>query len=312
MSSQFSDLTGKGSAATSAPVATPAAPKLPVPAFADIAKPSNDLINKDFYHALAANLEVKLKAPNGVSFTTKGTSPHEGAISSSVEGKKVLANGISITNSWATPADALNFKVELDNTIAQGLKAEVSSQFKPAKGPGAQKLNLFFKQPMFHTRAFFDLVPGGNVQAIVDGVMSHEGFMVGGEVGYDVQKAALSRYSAALGYSTPSITAAVTATNNLSIFTASYYQKVNAAVEVGTKAAYDVKSSSTVGLEVASKYKIDPMSFAKAKINDRGIASIAYNTKVNPGFTLGIGASFDTQKLNEAGHKIGANFVFEG
>lgn len=184
------------------------------------------------------------------------------------------AKGISITSSWATPADALSNKIELDNTIAQGLKAEISSQFKPAKGPGAQKLNLFFKQPMFHTRAFFDLVPGGNVQAVVDGVMSHEGFMVGGEVGYDVQKAALSRYSAALGYATPSITAAVTATNNLSIFTASYYQKVNAAVEVGTKAAYDVKSSSTVGLEVASKYKIDPMSFAKVCIGE-------YNCRVS-------------------------------
>lgn len=213
-------------------------------------------------------------------------------------------SGISVTNSWATPADALNFKIELDNTIAAGLKAEVSSQFKPAKGPGAQKLSLFFKQPVFHTRAFFDLAPNGGVQAVVDGVVSHEGFVVGGEVGYDVQKAALSRYSATVGYSTPSITAALAATNNLSVFTASYYQKVNAAVEVGTKAAYDAKNSTTVGLEVASKYKIDPLSFAKAKINDRGIASIAYNTKVNPGFTLGVGASFDTQKLNEAGHKV--------
>lgn len=42
----------------------------------------------------------------------------------------------------------------------------------------------------------------------------------------------------------------------------------------------------------------------QAKINDRGIASIAYNTKINQGFTFGIGASLDTQKLNEAGHKV--------
>lgn len=42
----------------------------------------------------------------------------------------------------------------------------------------------------------------------------------------------------------------------------------------------------------------------QAKINDRGIASLAYNTKLNSGATFGIGASFDTQKLNEAGHKV--------
>ncbi|MBE7182555.1 MAG: hypothetical protein INR71_15345 [Terriglobus roseus] len=44
MSSHFSDLTSKGAAAKAAPAgAPPAAPKLPVPAFSDIAKPSNDV-----------------------------------------------------------------------------------------------------------------------------------------------------------------------------------------------------------------------------------------------------------------------------
>lgn len=32
----------------------------------------------------AAQLEVKLKAPNGVNFTAKGTSAHDGPVSSSV------------------------------------------------------------------------------------------------------------------------------------------------------------------------------------------------------------------------------------
>jgi voltage-dependent anion channel protein 2 len=50
----------------------------------------------------------------------------------------------------------------------------------------------------------------------------------------------------------------------------------------------------------------------QAKINNLGIASLAYNTKVNSGLTFGIGGSFDTQKLNEAGHKLGTSFTFEG
>jgi hypothetical protein len=40
------------------------------------------------------------------------------------------------------------------------------------------------------------------------------------------------------------------------------------------------------------------------KLNDRGIISLAYNSKINSGFTFGIGASLDSQKLNEAGHKV--------
>ena len=55
----------------------------------------------------------------------------------------------------------------------------------------------------------------------------------------------------------------MTATNSLSVFTASYYQRVNPAVEAGAKATWDSKSGSNVGLELAAKYKLDPASFAK-------------------------------------------------
>ncbi|KAF2431813.1 outer mitochondrial membrane protein porin [Tothia fuscella] len=288
--------------------------KMPVPAFSDVAKPANDIINKDFYHNAAAILDVKLKAPDGLAVNAKGTSPHEGDISGSIEAKKSVAKGVTLTETWTT-ASFINTKLELVDVIAQGVKAEFMGVASTKQGLGlkGQKLSLYFTQGAFNARGFFDYNPtSGNVNATLDGVFGHEGFVVGGEAGYDVQKAALTKYSAAVGYSTPVYSGAVTATNNLSVFAASYYHKVNASVEAGVKAAYDTKSSSTVGLEIASKYRIDPTSFAKAKINDRGILQLAYNVKVNQGLTFGIGGSFDTQKLNEAGHKIGTSFTFEG
>ena len=42
----------------------------------------------------------------------------------------------------------------------------------------------------------------------------------------------------------------------------------------------------------------------KGKVNDRGIASLAYNVKLRPGITVGLGVSLDTQNLNEAAHKV--------
>jgi len=50
----------------------------------------------------------------------------------------------------------------------------------------------------------------------------------------------------------------------------------------------------------------------QAKINDRGVAAVAYNVLFRPGVTFGIGSSFDTQKPNQAAHKIGASFTFDG
>jgi len=281
-----------------------------VPSFADIAKPSNDLLNKDFYHTAAAILEVKSKAPNGVTFNVKGKSSHEpAATTGQIEAKYNDApTGLTITQAWTT-LNVLDTKVELDNTFAQGLKAEITTQFLPSSQSKGAKLNLHFKQPNFHARAFFDLLKGPT--ANVDAVLGHDGFLVGAEAGYDVQKAAITRYAAAIGYSVPAYAAAITATNNLSVFSASYYHKVNNDVEAGAKATWDSKGSNNVGLEVASKYKLDEQSFAKAKINDRGIAALAYNVCLRRGVTLGLGASFDTQNLNQSAHKVGASFTFE-
>lgn len=170
--------------------------------------------------------------------------------------------GLTLTQAWTT-ANALDTKLELDNNIAKGLKAEILTQYQPAKQSKGAKLNLYFKQPNLHARAFFDLLNGPT--ANLDAVLGHEGFLVGAEGGYDVNKAAITKYSAAVGYSVPQYSAAITASNNLSLFSASYYHRVNAQVEAGAKASWDSTSGNAVGLEVASKYRLDPSSFAKVR-----------------------------------------------
>ncbi|RDW91412.1 outer mitochondrial membrane protein porin [Coleophoma crateriformis] len=323
-----------------------------VPAFADIAKSSNDLLNKDFYHLSAAALEVKSNTPNNVAFKVTGKSTHDSKTSGLLEAKYTdkptgiytfqkppmlscrsqfarsnlfdfficmapgyaellmfyRRTGLTITQSWNT-VNALETKLELNDAVAKGLKAELLASFLPTTQAKGAKFNLHFKQANFHGRAFFDLLKGPT--ANVDAVIGQDGFLAGASAGYDVQKAAITSYAAAIGYSAPQYTAAITAANNLSVFSASYYHKVNGQVEAGAKASWDSKSSSNVGLEVASKYRLDPVSFAKVKINDRGVAAVAYNVLLRPGVTLGLGASFDTQKLDQASHKIGTSFTFD-
>jgi len=168
--------------------------------------------------------------------------------------------GLTLTQSWNT-VNALDTKIELNDNIANGLKAEILGSFLPQSQKKGAKLNLHFKQANFHGRAFFDFLKGPT--ANVDAVIGQDGFLAGASAGYDVQKAAITSYSAAVGYAAPMYTASVTATNNLSTFAAAYYHKVNSQVEAGAKATWDSKSGNQVGLEVASKYRLDPVSFAK-------------------------------------------------
>ncbi|TDZ27391.1 Mitochondrial outer membrane protein porin [Colletotrichum sidae] len=222
--------------------------------------------------------------------------------------------GLTLTQTWNTAA-ALDTKVELADSLAKGLKAEGVFSFLPsasAEKPANKgaKFNLTFKQSNFHSRAFFDLLKGPT--ANIDAVVGHEGFLAGASAGYDVNKASVTGYAAAVGYQAPSYSAAITASDHLSVFAASYYHKVNSQVEAGAKATWNSKAGNNVGLEVASKYRIDPVSFAKFKVNNNGVAALAYNVLLREGVTLGLGASFDTQKLDQATHKLGASFTFEG
>jgi voltage-dependent anion channel protein 2 len=230
--------------------------------------------------------------------------------------------GLTLTQTWNT-ANTLETKIEMADNLAKGLKAEGIFSVLPATQARGAKFNLHFKQPNFHGRAFFDLLKGPT--ASIDAIVGHEGFLAGASAGYDVQKAKITGYSAAVGYQAPTYSAAITATDNLSVFAASYYHKVNSQVEAGSKATWNSKSGNTVGLEVAAKYRLDPVSFVKvslawqcifcgvldadfdmeqAKINDRGVAAVAYNVLLREGVTLGVGASFDTQKLDQATHKV--------
>jgi voltage-dependent anion channel protein 2 len=280
-----------------------------VPAFSDISKSANDLLNKDFYHLSAGTLEVKSNTPNNVAFKVTGKNSHDKATAGAIEGKyNDKPNGLTLTQSWNT-SNALETKIELADNLAKGLKLEGIFGVLPSTQARAAKFNLHFKQPGFHGRAFFDLLKGPT--ANIDAIVGHEGFLAGASAGYDVQKAQITGYSAAVGFQAPTYTAAVTATDNLSVFAASYYHKVNSQVEAGSKATWNSKSGNTVGLEVATKYRLDPVSFVKAKINDRGVAAVAYNVLLREGVTFGVGASFDTQKLDQATHKVGTSFVFE-
>merc|ERR1712070_121408 len=169
---------------------------MPVPAFGDLGKAANDLINKDFYHTAQGTLDVKLKAPNGTNVAVKGKQGFDGVTSGSIEGKHTLKpQGVTITQAWTT-ASLLDTKVELSDVVAPGAKVDLQNLWNPSKpNSAAQKLNLAWKNPNVHTRAFINYgTASGNVDATVDAVAGHEGFLVGGEAAYDVGKGAVTRY----------------------------------------------------------------------------------------------------------------------
>lgn len=282
-----------------------------VPAFSDIGKAPNDLLNRDYYHLAPANIEVKTKAPNGVAFAVKGkTNAANDSIAGSLEGKySDKATGLTLTQGWST-ANVLDTKIELNNALAPGLKGELLTSYSPVKNAPTAKLNFHFSQPSVYGRAFFDLFKGPTF--IGDVAFGQNGFLAGAEFGYDISSGTVTRYAVALGFAAPSYTAAITSTSNLSVFSGSYYHKISPLTEVGAKAVYDsANPAKAVALEVGTKHQLDNTAFVKAKINSQAIAALAYSQVLRPGVRLGLGVSFDTQKLNESAHKLGLSLTVE-
>ena len=118
-------------------------------------------------------------------------------------------------------------------------------------------------------------------------MVGRDGFLLGAEASYNVTEGKVTRYAAAVGFSAPEYAVTVQGLNNLNLFSASYYHRVNADVEAGAKAVYDTRASTkgNVALEVAAKMYLDGAAFVKAKINNNGVLALGKSISVYARFT---------------------------
>ncbi|KAI8845523.1 eukaryotic porin/Tom40 [Chytridium lagenaria] len=281
------------------------------PSFSDIGKSANDLLGKDFPVG-SAKLEVNTTTANGIKFTVVGNKDNKtGHIASELKTKYVdKSRGLTVTENWTT-TNILGAQVEIQDTIAKGLKLDLQASILPASGQKNAKAGFEFKQANIFTRTSLDLFKGPTLHG--DAVIGSDGFLLGGDVAYDVSDARITRYNGALSYVAPNTPSPSTRNlNKFGTFSASYFHKINKEVEAGAKATWNRATESAVGLEVGTKYTLDRDAFLKAKIDNSGRLGLGYTQVLRPGIKLSLGGSFDTNRLQENVHKVGLSVVFEG
>ncbi|KTW31189.1 uncharacterized protein T551_01262 [Pneumocystis jirovecii RU7] len=281
-----------------------------VPSYDDFAKQQNDIFSKDF-PIDGASLDIRTKAPNGVEFSVKGNQTSKiGSILGQLEGKySDKLSGFSFLQNWTTN-NALATKIELQDHLAKGLSADINTTLFLSSNTKNAKLGLGYKQPTVNVRTTIDLFKGptflGNI------VVGKDGFLAGGNISYDILNGSITDYAASIGCIQPQYSIAVQATQNLSVFSASYYHRVNSLTEVAGRMTWDTKKpSSMIALEVGTKHFLDKDVFVKAKINNDGIAGLSYTQTLYSGIKVGLGLSLDTQRLSEAAHKIGMSITIQ-
>ena len=140
-------------------------------------------------------------------------------------------------------------------------------------------------------------------------------FLLGADVSYDIASSRLDKYTASVALDRPREKVVIQLyLNTLLIFlfrltgfqslNASYFQKLNNQLEIAYKAFWSAKSP-VMSMEVGAKYMLQGNSFVKAKIDNYGKLGLSLSNELRPGMQLTLGASLDTNKLQENAHKFG-------
>lgn len=140
---------------------------------------------------------------------------------------------------------------------------------------------------------------------------SAEGFLLGGQVAYNIKDGKVSKFGATMGYLGKDYTVSLNGSNGFSVFSAGYFHQVSGKLEAGAIASYDTKKSGNVGIEVGSKYSLDRATSVKTKVNNTGVLGLSLTQTVRPGVKVTLGGLFDTARFQENAHKMGVSLSLE-
>ncbi|KAJ2899901.1 Mitochondrial porin [Coemansia aciculifera] len=279
------------------------------PNYSDLCKPVNDLFSKDYPFG-ALKLEVKTTTANGVTFTVNGAQDiKSGAIISELKTKYAdKVNGLTYTESWNT-ANLVTGQVEIANKFAKGLKLELSGSSALSSAKRALRSKIDYQQDNLFARVNIDAL---NPAVTADVTVSREGALVGAEIAYDLNSGAVTKTNSTLGYSGPDYMMTLQGNNSLNVFQLAFYQRVTKNVEAGARAVYDYKNpEGGVSAELGTKYILDQDAYVKAKVDNAGRLGLSFTQLLRPGVKLSLAGLFDTARLQENTHKLGAALTFE-
>lgn len=166
-------------------------------------------------------------------------------------------------------------------------------------------------QPTFAATTTVDLFRGPQVAG--DLALRFRDVQFGGEVGFDLSKGTLDKYTLSVALDRPREKVVLQALTGFSSFAATYYQKFNEQVEVAYKATLNAKIQS-VAMEVGAKFNLQggnsSGAFIKTKLDNQGRLGVAFCNELRPGVLLNLGSTVETTKLGENVHKVGLELTY--
>lgn len=249
----------------------------PIPAYADIGKAVGDLLK-------GSPKSGAFQLDNKVTYSGATSSGLNVTITAVTKGDKVeptlkaayAKHGYSADISFdGSSKIAVNSSVA--DTLLPGLKLSGSVSLPD---PNTAKASLEYKFPYLSTKATVALTS----KPVVDVVAStgYKDVLVGVEAGFDTAKSAVNKYNVAVGYHAPDFQLVVSVLDKLQTVKVGYAHNVNSSVKVGAEVQRKLASGET-NVNLAYSKALPTGALAKLKIDNTGVLSALYETKLNSG-----------------------------
>jgi len=280
--------------------------------FKDLNKRTSDLLTKEFPSEKAENkVEWKGETSNNVSLETSLVQKSDGSIIGTFIPKyKYKEWGTTLTAELKTTKD---FKAEaaIEDQFVPGLKTTLTGESK-----GEDLFSTFaveYKHELATVTASADYGQTAGSTLKATAVVGSQGFSVGGSAEYFVgssSDSSLKELHTVLGYSTDefdlSAFGKLQNEKEANILGATYYQKVNSDLAVGTEISFDTANADAKPkLVFGTQYRLEADTVLKGKFDTAGKLGLSYQQKFSKNSKLTLSSTIDTKNLGKNSSTFG-------
>ncbi|MEW5307440.1 MAG: hypothetical protein WDW38_008753 [Sanguina aurantia] len=248
---------------------------MPAPAYADIGKSIKELTVGGRTGTFQYDPKVSYSGSTstGVAFTATATQKSD-RVDASL--KAAYATKKYTLEAVYNPSNKVNVSASYTD-LAPGVKITGSVVLPD---PSSAKLGAEYSNPYVNLKANVGLVSS----PVVDFAMAsgYKSVIVGGEVAYDTAKASLSKYNFGVGYHAPDHQAAAFLQDRGSALRLSYAHNITPAQTVGAEIVRKLATSDT-SFTLAYSRKLSNGALSKFKVDNAGLMSVLYETKLTTG-----------------------------
>lgn len=256
--------------------------------FTDIGKKAKDLLTKDYTQD--QKITVTTQTESGLGFTSTGVRKGEAFVGDVVAQFK----NKNVTTDIKVDTNSNIFTTVAVDDFAPGFKTIFKFTIPDTK---SGKMEVQYH----HEHAGISSVVGLTAVPVVElnAALGAEGFSIGGEVAFDTESGAFTKYNAGVGLTKPDFSTAVLLLDKGDMLKASYLHNISSDTKATVAAEISHKFSTNENtFTVGSAYALDPLTSVKTRLNNHGKLGALLQHEWKPKSTVTISTEVDTKDLD--------------